>query len=91
MTTIVPLGTHVLVQPDVAPTTVGGIHLPQTDTPQKRTLRGTVLAIGAGVRKPRIITVGSVVHCLRFDATPIREDDREVYLVPSNALLAVVA
>lgn len=90
-----PLADRVLVKVDEEETkTKGGILLP--DTAQKKSQRGTVIAIGPGkmldngVRTPFEVKVGDRVLFAKYSGVDIEEEGENYLLLSERDILAIL-
>jgi len=93
-----PAEGKLLIKPDRVPEkTKGGIILPATAENSHRPLRGTVVAVGPGIRDPR---TGHVTECLykvgdklvygRWAGTEVNCSDDKYFLINSGDVQGVV-
>ena len=87
-----PLADRVLVEVDVEESkTAGGILLP--DTPQKKSQKGTVIAIGSGKvldngeRLPFEVAVGDRVLFAKYSGVDIEEGGKKFLLLSERDIL----
>lgn len=87
-----PLADRVLVEVDVEESkTAGGILLP--DTAQKKSQKGTVIAIGSGKvldngeRLPFEVAVGDRVLFAKYSGVDIEEGGKKFLLLPERDIL----
>lgn len=87
-----PLADHVLVEVDVEESkTAGGILLP--DTAQKKSQKGTVIAIGSGKvldngeRLPFEVAVGDRVLFAKYSGVDIEEGGKKFLLLSERDIL----
>ena len=90
-----PLADRVLVKVDEEETkTKGGILLP--DTAQKKSQKGTVIAIGSGkmldhgVRTPFEVKVGDRVLLAKYSGVDIEEEGENYLLLSERDILAIL-
>ena len=90
-----PLADRVLVKVDEEETkTKGGILLP--DTAQKKSQKGTVIAIGSckildnGVRTPFEVKVGDRVLFAKYSGVDIEEEGENYLLLSERDILAIL-
>lgn len=90
-----PLADRVLVKVDEEETkTKGGILLP--DTAQKKSQKGTVIAIGSskildnGVRTPLEVKVGDRVLFAKYSGVDIEEEGENYLLLSERDILAIL-
>ena len=90
-----PLADRVLVKVDEEETkTKGGILIP--DTAQKRSQKGTVMAIGSGTeldngtRLPFEVKVGDHVLFAKYSGVDIDEDGEKYLLLAERDILAIL-
>ncbi len=90
-----PLADRVLVKVDVEETkTKGGILLP--DTAQKKSQKGTVVAVGAGkvldngTRLPFEVSVGDHVLFAKYSGVDIEEEGENYLLLSERDILAIL-
>lgn len=90
-----PLADRVLVKVDEEETkTKGGILIP--DTAQKKSQKGTVMAIGSGkvldngIRLPFEVKVGDHVLFAKYSGVDIDEDGEKYLLLAERDILAIL-
>lgn len=95
MTKIKPLGNRVLIKRSKAPTTKGGILLP--DSAQEKPKEGTVIAVGPGKldengkRDTMQVKVGDLVLFSAYSGTEVKGDDEELLIISEEEILGVLA
>lgn len=95
MTKIKPLGNRVLIKRSKAPTTKGGILLP--DSAQEKPKEGTVVAVGPGKvdehgkREVMQVKVGDLVLFSAYSGTEVKGDDEELLIISEEEILGVLA
>lgn len=95
MKTIKPLGNRVLIKRSKAPTTKGGILLP--DSAQEKPKEGVVVAIGPGkidengVKETMQLKIGDKVLFSSYAGTEIKSDDEEMLILSEDDILGVLA
>lgn len=97
MSNIKPLGNRVLIQRAKAPTTKGGILLP--DSAQQKPKEGTVVAVGPGKSddngkvQPLSLKVGDKVLFSSYSGTEVKtQDNGEDYLIlAEDDILGIIA
>ncbi|MBA3816691.1 MAG: co-chaperone GroES [Parachlamydiaceae bacterium] len=95
MTKIKPLGNRVLLKRSKAPTTKGGILLP--DSAQKKPQEGVVIAVGPGKidehgkRDSMQVKEGDVVLFSAYSGTEVIGDDEELLIISEEEILGVMA
>lgn len=95
MKTIKPLGNRVLIKRSKAPTTKGGILLP--DSAQEKPKEGEVIAVGPGkidengVKETMQLKVGDRVLFSAYAGTEVKNDDEEMLILSEDDILGVLA
>jgi len=95
MKKIRPLGNRVLIQRSKAPTTKGGILLP--DSAQEKPKEGVVTAVGPGKvddkgnKEPMNLKVGDRVLFSSYSGTEVKFDDEEMLILSEDDVLGVLA
>lgn len=95
MKTIKPLGNRVLIKRSKAPTTKGGILLP--DSAQEKPKEGVVVAVGPGKvdengnKEVMQLKVGDVVLFSSYAGTEVKGDDEEMLILTEDDVLGVLA
>lgn len=95
MTKIKPLGNRVLIKRSKAPTTKGGILLP--DSAQEKPKEGTVVAVGPGKvddqgnRDTMQVKVGDIVLFSAYSGTEVKGDDEELLIISEEEILGIMA
>lgn len=95
MTTIKPLGNRVLIKRSKAPTTKGGILLP--DSAQEKPKEGVVMAVGSGKidekgnRETVEVKVGDRVLFGAYAGTEVKGDNEEMLILSEDDILGVLA
>ena len=95
MKTIKPLGNRVLIKRSKAPTTKGGILLP--DSAQEKPKEGTVVAVGPGktdengIKETMQLKVGDLVLFSSYAGTEVKNDDEEMLILSEDDILGVLA
>ena len=95
MTKIKPLGNRVLIKRSKAPTTKGGILLP--DSAQEKPKEGTVIAVGPGKvdehgkRDTMQVKVGDLVLFSAYSGTEVKGDDEELLIISEEEILGILA
>lgn len=95
MKKIKPLGNRVLIKRSKAPTTKGGILLP--DSAQEKPKEGTVIAVGPGKvdehgkRDTMQVKVGDLVLFSAYSGTEVKGDDEELLIISEEEILGVLA
>lgn len=95
MTTIKPLGNRVLIKRSKAPTTKGGILLP--DSAQEKPKEGVVMAVGPGKtdekgnRETVEVKVGDRVLFGAYAGTEVKGDNEEMLILSEDDILGVLA
>ncbi|HEV8051740.1 MAG TPA: co-chaperone GroES [Parachlamydiaceae bacterium] len=94
MKTIKPLGNRVLIKRSKAPTTKGGILLP--DSAQEKPKEGEVIAVGPGkidengVKEAMQLKVGDRVLFSSYAGTEVKNDDEEMLILSEDDILGVL-
>ena len=94
MKTIKPLGNRVLIKRSKAPTTKGGILLP--DSAQEKPKEGEVIAVGPGkidengVKETMQLKVGDRVLFSAYAGTEVKNDDEEMLILSEDDILGVL-
>lgn len=89
-----PLGNRVVVKRVKAPTSKGGILLPETAKEKPR--EGEVLAVGPGKlndngqREPLNVQVGDRVYFSNYAGTEVVTDEEEYLILPEDDILGIV-
>lgn len=95
MKKIRPLGNRVLIQRSKAPTTKGGIILP--DSAQEKPKEGLVLAVGPGkidengTKETMQLKVGDRVLFSSYSGTEVKGDDEELLIMSEDDILGILA
>ncbi len=95
MQKIKPLGNRVLIQRSKAPTTKGGILLP--DSAQEKPKEGTVIAVGPGKidehgnQEAMQLKVGDRVLFSSYAGTEVKGDGDEMLILAEDDVLGVLA
>jgi chaperonin GroES len=95
MKKIKPLGNRVLIQRSKAPTTKGGILLP--DSAQEKPKEGVVIAIGPGKfdeqgnKEPMQLKVGDKVLFSSYAGTEVKNDGEEMLILSEDEVLGVLS
>jgi len=95
MKKIRPLGNRVLIQRSKAPTTKGGILLP--DSAQEKPKEGIVIAIGPGKvdehghKESMSLKVGDRVLFSSYSGTEVKGDNEEMLILSEDDVLGVLA
>ena len=97
MSKIIPLGNRVLIQRAKAPTTKGGILLP--DSAQQKPKEGTVISVGPGKTDENgklhtlNVKVGDRVLFSSYAGTEVKmpESDEEFLILSEDEILGVLA
>lgn len=95
MKTIKPLGNRVLIQRSKAPTTKGGILLP--DSAQEKPKEGVVVAVGPGkvgengILELVQLKVGDHVLFSSYAGTEVKTDDHEMLILAEDEILGVLS
>ena len=94
MKTIKPLGNRVLIKRSKAPTTKGGILLP--DSAQEKPKEGEVIAVGPGkidengIMETMQLKVGDRVLFSSYAGTEVKNDDEEMLILSEDDILGVL-
>lgn len=94
MKKIRPLGNRVLIQRAKAPTTKGGILLPETTHEKQK--EGVVIAIGPGKsdeqgnKEPMQLKVGDKVLFSSYAGTEVKGDNEELIIMTEDDVLGVM-
>lgn len=94
MKNIRPLGNRVLIQRSKAPTTKGGILLP--DSAQEKPKEGVVVAVGPGKvdeqgnKEPLQLKVGDRVLFSSYAGTEVKGDNEEMLILAEDDVLGVL-
>lgn len=94
MKTIKPLGNRVLIKRSKAPTTKGGILLP--DSAQEKPKEGEVIAVGPGkidengVKEAMQLKVGDRVLFSAYAGTEVKNNDEEMLILSEDDILGVL-
>lgn len=95
MKKIKPLGNRVLIQRSKAPTTKGGILLP--DSAQEKPKEGVVVAVGPGKideqgnKEPMQLKVGDKVLFSAYAGTEVKNDGEEMLILSEDEVLGVLS
>lgn len=95
MKTIKPLGNRVLIKRSKAPTTKGGILLP--DSAQEKPKEGIVVAVGPGKiddngsKEVMQLKIGDRVLFSSYAGTEIKNDDDEMLILSEDDVLGVLS
>jgi len=95
MKTIKPLGNRVLIKRSKAPTTKGGVLLP--DSAQEKPKEGEVIAVGPGkidengVKETMQLKVGDRVLFSAYAGTEVKNDNEEMLILSEDDILGVLA
>ena len=95
MKKIKPLGNRVLIQRSKAPSTKGGILLP--DSAQEKPKEGVVIAVGPGKiddqgnKEPMQLKVGDCVLFSSYAGTEVKEGDDEMLILSEDDILGVLS
>lgn len=95
MKTIRPLGNRVLIKRSKAPTTKGGILLP--DSAQEKPKEGIVVAVGPGkidengTKEAMQLKVGDRILFSSYAGTEVKNDDEEMLILSEDDVLGVLA
>lgn len=87
---IKPLGNRVLIKRSKAPTTKGGILLP--DSAQEKPKEGTVIAVGPGKvdeqgnREPMNVQIGDLVLFSNYAGTEVKGEEETIILSEDDIL-----
>lgn len=90
---IKPLGNRVLIKRSKAPTTKGGILLP--DSAQEKPKEGTVIAVGPGKideqgnREPMNVQIGDLVLFSNYAGTEVKGEE-EIIILSEDDILGVL-
>lgn len=88
---VTPIGSRVLIEFEEAPErTTGGLYIPQTA--QEKTQIGKVVAVGTDTEKEKIaVKVGDSVLYEKYAGTTISVDGKDMLLINSKDILAIVS
>ena len=95
MKKIKPLGNRVLIQRSKAPTTKGGILLP--DSAQEKPKEGVVIAVGPGKiddqgnKEPMQLKVGDKVLFSSYAGTEVKNEGEEMLILSEDEVLGVLS
>lgn len=95
MTKIKPLGNRVLIKRSKAPTTKGGILLP--DSAQEKPKEGTVIAVGPGKiddqgnKEPMQVKIGDTVLFSSYAGTEVKGEGEEMLILSEDDILGVLS
>ena len=95
MKNIKPLGNRVLIKRSKAPTTKGGILLP--DSAQEKPKEGVVIAIGPGKidehgnKETMNLKVGDRVLFSTYSGTEVKADDEEMLILSEDDVLGILS
>ena len=95
MKKIRPLGNRVLIQRSKAPTTKGGILLP--DSAQEKPKEGVVVAVGPGKidehgnKETMQLKVGDRVLFSSYAGTEVKDDEQEMLILSEDDILGVLS
>jgi chaperonin GroES len=95
MKTIKPLGNRVLIKRSKAPTTKGGILLP--DSAQEKPKEGVIIAVGPGKidengnKEPMQLKIGDHVLFSSYSGTEVKNDNEEMLILSQDDVLGVLA
>ena len=87
---IKPLGTRVLIEPQVAETkTAGGIIIP--DSAKEKPQKGNVIAVGSGTQDEKMeVKVGDVVLYGKYAGTELTIENIDYLIMNQSDILAIV-
>jgi len=94
MTTLKPLGDHVVVEPITDELSAGGIALPETA--KKEPQRGIVIAVGPGSRNgvgQRLkmdVSLGDKVLFARYGGSSLKHEGKELLILREDEILAII-
>lgn len=85
-----PLGTRVVIEPEVAEVkTKGGIYIP--DSAQEKPQRGTIVAAGKGTKDEEMeVKVGDTVLYGKYSGTEISIDGSDYLMMSQSDILAII-
>lgn len=95
MKKIKPLGNRVLIRRSKAPTTKGGILLP--DSAQEKPKEGVVVEVGPGKvdehgkRDTMQVKVGDLVLFSAYSGTEVKGEDEELLIISEEEILGILA
>ena len=95
MKTIKPLGNRILIKRSKAPTTKGGILLP--DSAQEKPKEGIVMAVGPGkidengLLEAMQLKIGDCVLFSAYAGTEVKNDDEEMLILSEDDILGILA
>lgn len=95
MTKIRPLGNRVLVQRSKAPTSKGGILLP--DSAQEKPKEGTIISVGPGKTnddgklEPMQVKVGDRVLFSSYAGTEVKSENEDMLILTEDDILGILS